>query len=206
MAETSKIVQYIREQISAGYPENMIRDALMKQGWSHDEVDEAMSLAGHHAPKPPAPEHVKAPPGHAGPHPHEPHPGAHQPQKPDKHAGRIGPGFLLSLAGGAMIILNSVLDFSGVGDMLSLVVPGVKVSFLGMLDVTLSAFDSFFLNSIIGGFLIAASLIIYMMPDKARLTGMFMVALSLITVLIGNGFLIGGIVAILGGILAVAGR
>ena len=105
-----------------------------------------------------------------------------------------------------MIILNSVLDFSGVGDMLSLVVPGVKVSFLGMLDVTLSAFDSFFLNSIIGGFLIAASLIIYMMPDKARLTGMFMVALSLITVLIGNGFLIGGIVAILGGILAVAGR
>jgi hypothetical protein len=110
------------------------------------------------------------------------------------------------VAGGALIVLNALLVFLQIGDMFSLFVSNLEISLLGMFDVSLSDFDSFLINIIIGGFIAATSYIVYSMPDKSKITGMFIIALSMISVLVGNGFLVGGVLAILGGILAVIGR
>jgi hypothetical protein len=191
MAETSsKIVRYIRDQLSAGYSEQQIRDSLLGQGWHAEEVEVAFSIA-RSAPRAVPPEKARQ---------------AAQAAQTGRPAKRVGTGFVLSVAGGSLIVLNSVLVFLGIGDMLELFVPGISISFLSMFGVALSAFDSILINILIGAFLIVASFIIYFIPGKARLTGMFMVALSVITVLVGNGFLIGGIIAMVGGVFAMLGR
>ena len=197
MADDSSIVQYIREQLSAGYTEQEIRDALLSQGWYSEEIEGAFSTVRAPAPAKPAARPAEGPPAVK--------------QEPEKAAAQqprreIGTGFVLSLAGGVLVILNSLLVFSGIGDLLDLFVPGIELSVLGMLGVQLSSFDSLLVNIIIGGFLVAAAFIIYFIPDRVKLTGIFMLILSAITVLIGNGFLIGGIIAIIGGILTILGR
>jgi hypothetical protein len=186
----SRIVQYIKDQIATGYSEQQIRDALTRQGWYPDEIDEAFSMARTYAPPQaaqPVSEQAKSAQAVAE-------------QKP---ARQIGTSFVLIMAGGAIILLNSILVYLGIGDILSFLVSNVSVSFMNMFDVALSTFDSFLINMIIGAFLIAASLIIYLMPYNAKITGMFVVALSIIAVLIGNGFLIGGVIAIIGGVFAI---
>ena len=116
--------------------------------------------------------------------------------------GMLKGSFILSVVGGIIIILNSVLVFSGIGDILDIVVPNIGLSFLNVFNISLSGLDNFLINIIIGGFLIATSYIIMTMPDKMKITGMFMIILSLISVMIGNGFLLGGIIAIVGGVFA----
>jgi hypothetical protein len=191
MAGEPRIVQYVKEQLSAGYAEKDIRDALLDQGWQPDEIDEAFSAAGGPPKEKPA-----------GP---EERPAGRKAGKPVKEAAGAGMGFVLSIAGGALIVLNSVLVFIGMGDMLGLFVSNLNLSLLAAL-IELSVFDRFLVNMIVGSFLIAASIMVYMIPDRARLTGMFILALSVVSVLVGNGFLVGGIVAIMGGLLAVLGR
>ncbi len=197
MADDSSIVQYIREQLSAGYTEQEIRDALLSQGWYSEEIERAFSTVRATAPAKPAARPAEEPPAAK--------------QEPEKAAAQqpgrvIGTGFILSLAGGVLVILNSLLVFFGIGDLLDFFVPGIKLSVLGMLGIQLSSLDSLVVNIIIGGFLVAAAFIIHVIPDKKRLTGMFMLIFSVITVLIGNGFLIGGIIAIIGGVLAILKR
>jgi hypothetical protein len=194
MADNSSIVNYIKEQLSAGYSEKEIRDALLSQGWYSEEIDKAFSAARAPAPTKPAAMPAEVPPA-AGQEPEKA--AAQQPR------GGIGARFILSLAGGALVILNSILIFFWAEDLLDLFVPGVELSVLGTLGLQLSSFDSLVVNLMIGGFLVAAAFIIHAVPDRARLTGIFMLILSVITVMIGNGFLIGGIIAIIGGALAI---
>jgi hypothetical protein len=194
MADNSSIVNYIKEQLSAGYSEKEIRDALLSQGWYSEEIDKAFSAARAPAPTKPAAMPAEVPPA-AGQEPEKA--AAQQPR------GGIGARFILSLAGGALVILNSILSFFWTEDLLDLFVPGVELSVLGTLGLQLSSFDSLVVNLMIGGFLVAAAFIIHAVPDRARLTGIFMLILSVITVMIGNGFLIGGIIAIIGGALAI---
>lgn len=197
MAAESKILNYVKEQLSAGYAEKDIRDALLKQGWKPDEIDGAFSAAREAPREKPKPGKVpaKAETGPAGPGPR----GAEQ------GPSRIGMSFILSIAGGALIVLNSVLVFTGMGDMLSLFVSNLDLSPMSML-IELSVFDTFLVNMIIGITILAASVAMYMIPERASMTGLFILVLSLVTVLIGNGFIIGGIVAVAGGFLAVLGR
>jgi hypothetical protein len=205
----SKIVNYIRDTISQGYKKEEIKSALLKQGWFPEEIEEAFR-AVQPAPGPkspePKPEQSKLTvkkfkkPTVAGKHP-QPKPEAHK-----KRMGGIKGGFILSVVGGILIMVNSLLVYLQAGDMLTLFVSNASLSLISMLDVALSEFDSFLINTIIGVFVTATSYIIHTMHEKSRITGLFIIALSLISVLIGNGFLIGGIVAIMGGILAVLGR
>ncbi len=196
MTDDSSIARYIREQLSAGYTEQEIRDALSSQGWYSEEIEKELSAVRASAPAKPAARPAEGSPAAK--------------QGPEKAATqqprRIGTGFILSLAGGALVILNSLLVFLEIGDLLGLFVPGIGLSVLGMLGIQVSSFYSLLANIIIGGFLVAAAFIIHLIPDKARLTGIFMLIFSTITVLIGNGFLIGGIIAIIGGLLAILGR
>ncbi len=192
MTDDSKIALYVKEQLSAGYSEQEIRDALSDQGWHPEEIDRAFSAARTPVPQKQAPAKMTVA----------------AEQKPEKkpRLPRTGTSTLLSLAGGVLIILNSVLVFSGIGDLLDFFVYGISLSVIGMFNITFESIDFILVNIIIGGFLVAASYVIHTMPDKTRLTGVFVVALSSIAVLIGNGFLIGGIIAVVGGAFAVLER
>lgn len=189
----SRLIEYIKTQIAYGYSEQQIRDILLAQGWYQEEIDEAFSAARSQAQPPagavsrPATEVSKAKEGPA----------------PFNIMSFLSGYLLLSIAGGVLIIINSALVFFNLGDIIELFVSNLELSLLGMFDVTLKAFDAFLINLIIGIFLIIASYILYTMPEKKKLTGMFMVALSLITVFIGNGFLIGGLLGMGGGLLAI---
>jgi hypothetical protein len=188
----SRIIQYIRDQLASGFSEQQIRDALTRQGWYPEEINEAFSMAKASAPAQaaqPVSKEAKPSPVQAG-----------VAQKPLR---QIGTSFVLTITGGAIILLNSILVYLEFGDILTFLVSNISISFMNMFDIALSTFDSFLINIIIGGFLIAAALIIYLLPDNAKITGMFVVALSVITVLIGNGFLIGGVIAIIGGFFSI---
>jgi hypothetical protein len=192
MADSS-IIKYIKDTLAAGFSEDQVREALAKQGWYKDEIDQAFSEMGA-APKP------------------APRQAAPKQESEEKivvrraHSGGFSGGFLMCIIGGVLIIINSVLVSAGTGDLLGLFISPLSISLLNMFDVSLSSFDMLVINVIIGGFLVGSSYIIFKMPDKAKLTGMFIVALSMISVLIGNGFLIGGIIAILGGLFSILGK
>jgi hypothetical protein len=190
----SKVVKYIKDTLSQGYTEEQVREALFKQGWQKEEIDEAFAIAG--------PKKVTV---------SEPSTEPEAKGKPETSAQpaterSFSTGFVLSAAGGVLIIINSVLVLMNVGDILSLFISNFSISFLEMFDVSLSRFDTVLINVIIGGFLLGTSYIIYTMRDKSKITGMFMLALSLITIMVGNGFLVGGIIAIAGGIFAVINK
>ena len=194
MADDSSIIRYIREQVSAGYTEKEIGDALSSQGWYPEEIEKAFSTVRASVPAEPATRPAEG--SLAANRGHE-NAATQQPMR------GIGAGFILSLAGGVLVILNSLLVFLEIGDLLNLLVSGIGLSVLGMLGIQFTSFNSLLVNIIIGGFLVAAAFIAHFMPDNARLTGVFILILSAITVLIGNGFIIGGIIAIIGGILAI---
>jgi hypothetical protein len=196
------IVKYIKDTLSAGYTEAQIRSALIKQGWYPEEVDEALSAVRSEAtgvPKATVTTGVPAKPSAAADK-------AQDAGKAKPAPGIFKGSFIMALAGGAVIIINSVLVFLQVGDALSLFITNVNLSLLGVMGITMSEFDSFIINIVIGGFLAGTSYVLYSMPENSRLTGIFIIALSLIAVMVGNGFLIGGVLAIIGGVLAVLGR
>ena len=192
----SKIVKYIKDTLSEGYSQEQVREALIRQGWYKEEIDEAFSVAVSGEKKPQVQQEKTGP-------------GGTPPAEEKEKARRLSSGFLLGVAGGSLIILNAVLLMAGMGDILSFFITDMgdlSISFLEMFDVTLSLFDSFLINLIIGGFLIGSAYIVYLMPDRSKITGMFMVALSLISLMVGNGFLIGGIIAVAAGVFVVLGR
>jgi hypothetical protein len=153
MADES-IVRYIREQLSAGYTEGEIRDALSGQGWHPEEIEKAFSDAtSSEQEEPDIPVQGRPAEGKSG----------------------NGMVFILPLAGGVLVILNSLIAYLGI-------------------------------NVMIGGLLVAAAFIMHFIPGSSRLTGVFILALSLITLLMGDGLIIGGAVAIIGGFLAIIGR
>jgi hypothetical protein len=218
MADSS-IVKYIKDTLAKGYKEEEIRNALVKQGWYADEISEALEVAKASKPAPaqPAPaekekpaEKAAAKPAAKEDHPHEEAKSiaAKSPQdvkasvSASGHAKFMKLGFLLPIIGGAMILLNAALVFSGVGDLIGLAVPGISVSIIDTAGVPLSTLDTFLINVIIGGFMVASAYIIMTMPDKARITGVFIAALSFVSLMAGNGFIIGSVIAILGGVMA----
>lgn len=186
MADSSEIVRYVREQVSAGYRDSDIREALAGQGWSREEIDRAFSAARMSLSLKSAAGAGQDASGLNG----------RQPMK-------IEPGFVLSLAAGVLVIVNALIVFTGTGDLLELFIHEAEISFLGMLGLQVSPLDTLIVNAIIGCFLLAAGFIIHFMPDRARLTGIFMLTLSSLTLLSGNGFLVGGVVAVAGGMLAI---
>jgi len=195
------IIRYIRDTLSGGYTEAQIRDALIKQGWYPEEVDQAMAQVRS--------EHAGTPQGgvKTGIPPRQSETTVRGYRKTGKKPAEAFRGsFMLTLAGGAVIIINSILVFLQVGDALSIFLTNVDISLLSSIGISLSQFDSFLINMVIGGFLAATSYILFIMPDSSRLTGIFIIALSLIAVMAGNGFMIGGIIAIAGGVMAVLGR
>lgn len=192
MADDSEMVRYVREQISAGYSDDDIREALAGQGWGRDEIERTFGAARKSLSKKPE-----------GKSSGSPETGQDSSGLSGRQPMRIEPGFVLSLAAGVLVIVNALLVFAEAGDLLAVFIHETELSFLGMFGLQVSPLDSLIVNAIIGGFLLAAGFIIHFMPERARLTGIFMLILSSLTLLTGNGFLVGGVVAVAGGILAI---
>jgi hypothetical protein len=206
----SKIMKYVKDTISAGYSEDEIRAALAKQGWYKEEIEEAISaVKSGQATRPQKtakPNETRARVPATKP--------SQKPGPPDqavKPRQQVRPGkpvtaFMVSLVGGILVITNALLIFIGMGDILGVIVPGFALSVLDMLNMTLSSMDSFIINIAVGGFMTAASFMMYIMPGRIRISGIFILLFSIIAVLTGNGFLIGGIMGAIGAILALPGR
>lgn len=194
----SKVIDYINDTLSQGFSENEVKAALKKQGWSDLDIDEAMRAAAPRSTSPPKrtgaqaskkPEQPKAEKGKAAQ------------GKPGKSL--VKGGFILTAVGGMLIIVNALLIYLGFGDMLGFVMPNPELSVMTILGLSLTGMDVFLINLVIGVFLAAASFITYAMPYRRKLTGMFIIMLSLVSALVGNGFLVGGIAGLIGGALAV---
>ena len=198
MASDSRIIKYIQDTTSAGYQEDQVKEALLKQGWYQDEIDQAYAEIKGEPPVEKEGVTVRKQGDTAKPDEAE--------EAEHYVSNQVSAGFVLAIIGGIIIILNSVMVFMDIGDLLHLFMNNVDFSLLGMFDLVLSEIDMLLINVIIGGFLIGVSFIIYSMPDKSKITGAFIVALSIISVLVGNGFLIGGMVAIVAGLLAILGK
>ena len=231
----SKIVKYVKDTLSKGFKETDVRAALLKQGWQDSEVNEAISIAKAEMPAPamPAPVTGAAQPVQPVQQaqtqpvqkavPVQPVQAA-QPAKPQVQAqpklgvqqpqagaqpgakGWLTGGFILTLIGGIMVIINAVTVYAEVGDMLSLFITNVDISVFKSLGLALSTVDYLLIDLIVGGFLVIASLIIMKMHEKAVITGIFSIAIALVAILVGNGFMIGGIIGAVGGVLALLRR
>lgn len=201
----SRIMKYINDMLSQGYKEDEIGAALLKQGWHGDEINEAFAAIKSDPEAPlgtPQGTMAQAPPGTlmdtGGKPPAKvshvhPSAGAHKDKIP------LG-GLILTGAGGIIILANAILVFLEAGDILGFIVPGVSISLLSILSITLSSLDTLLINLIIGGFLMGISYIIYRLPGRAKIMGILAVLLSLTAVVVGDGFLIGGIIGTIGGI------
>ncbi len=201
MADSS-IMAYIREQSKAGYSEAEIRAALSQQGWENGEIDEAMSAAVRtKQPVPPGPVPAGKPAGQKRP---EGDPikdkVARMEQRPSPKPG-FGINFILPLAGGLIILLNAILISIGVGDMLNLISPELNVTLLNLLGIALVPFELFMINLIVGIGIIACTFLGIMKPEQDLLSGVVIISLGVMSLLSGNGFMIGSFIAIIGGAL-----
>jgi hypothetical protein len=208
----SRLVDYIRKQSKAGYDAKDIIHALLTQGWSQDEINEAFALSSaDQKPKEELPaEQAKAKqekPPQEGTEQKKAPEGMEQKKESPSARSYISARFILTVAGGVIIILNAMLVFLEFGDLMELLVASnLNLSILHILDVTITPLDQMLINTIIGIFLITTSYIVFSKSPRMKLTGVFIVALSAVSALIGNGFLLGGAIGILGGISAIYGR
>jgi hypothetical protein len=108
-------------------------------------------------------------------------------------AKRASVGFIVSLIAGILILINSIAFFAladfiaSLGDMLPFFVDGIFET-LGAVGAIIA------LVVIVGGFLIY-------MPGKETIGGIMVIIFSIVSIVIGGGFLIGLILGIIGGIL-----
>ena len=108
-------------------------------------------------------------------------------------AKRASVGFIVSLIAGILILINAIAFFAladfieSLGDMLPFFVDGTFET-LGAVGAIIA------LVVIVGGFLIY-------MPGKETLGGIIVIIFSIVSIVIGGGFLIGLILGIIGGIL-----
>jgi hypothetical protein len=209
MADSS-IINYIREQSRAGYSEAEIRAALSQQGWEEGEIDEAISAAIQKPakqpvkqPSQPGPVSSGKPPKVAG------QPGFRDPikdkvaqmeQRPSPEKG-FGINFILTVAGGLIILVNAILITVGVGDVLNLISPELNIALLNILGIALAPFELFIINLIVGIGIVACTFLGILKPEQDLLSGVVIISLGVMSLLSGNGFMIGAFIAIIGGAL-----
>jgi hypothetical protein len=178
---SSEVVEYVKEQLRAGYSPAEIRAALQMQEWTEEEISEAFRLAG-------------------GPLPGAA-PAVYPPVKLKK--GR-NVAFAISLAGGLLIFifgLETVLSFPLISS--SLVEAGLVMGFFGFFEALLVS------NILIGSATLAlavgiiAGSLVSSREGKGRAGGLLVAVFSALALAGFNGFLLslGSILGIIGGIL-----
>lgn len=199
MADSS-IIAYIREQSKAGYSEAEIRAALSQQGWEESEIDEAMSAAIQKPAQPGPVRQAGSPAKQSRPADPIKDKVARLEQRPAPKAW-LGINFIIPLVGGLIILINAILISAGVGDVLNLISPELNVALINMLGIALVPFELFIINLIVGMGIVACALLGIMRPEQDLLSGVVIVSLGVMSLLSGNGFMIGAFIAIIGGAL-----
>lgn len=173
----SRIVDYAREQLSAGFSEEQVIRALVGQGWSDGEANEAVSIAR----GPEKPKVIKA-------------------------GEKAIIGFIVTLVGGIIMFLGGIesgistpllsLVFDNITNALGFS-DGVITGFLSLGGMT------WITNLVLGAVIIILSVLIYIKPKGTTLGGIGVIAISIITLLFleSSTVFIGSIVCIIGGIL-----
>ena len=173
---SSEIVDYVKEQLRAGYTPEEIRTALLTQGWSEGEVNESFDLAG---PAPVSP--------------------------PVKIKGGKSKGFLLSLIGGLLIFifgLETVLSLPLLSSSLSSA--GLIISLWGLFEGGLQTSVNRGTVILIFSIVVILGSFLKNREGKARMGGVLVMIFSVLSLLGFNGFLlfVGALVGIAGGIVA----
>ena len=216
MAEPSA-VNYIKEQLHAGYSKDEIRKALIEAGWTEKDIDDAFYVIEGETPeikpqKQPQPQKAKT--ENEGVHvkeaateryisqqsPTSQMPQRQQPHNEEKKKTTTNPmfGTIFSIIGGIILFANLAMNFLGIGDMLILV--------YGELD-----FLSFITKDMIqiivivsGAVSIISGIVVKIKSDLDLYMGLAVAFLGLAALLTGNGYIIGGVFCIIGGSLLIA--
>jgi hypothetical protein len=218
------IVDYIKKQTSAGFSETQIREALSKAGWFDTEIDGAFSSIKEkpeEKPKPVKevkPEPVKEEKPEEKPKEKPKVPEQERPsepliktelKRPEDLFSKPSKLFLIpmifSIIGGVLLLVNSILFYLEAGDILDFIIQGFEFSLISDIGV-ISASEVPIVGIVLGiGLLINAALI-KIGPEISRTTSILMIVLSVVGILIGNGFLIGSIIGLVGGIVGIVKR
>ncbi|MBL7160498.1 MAG: hypothetical protein ISS93_01460 [Candidatus Aenigmarchaeota archaeon] len=200
------VLEYVEEQLEAGYSFDEIRSALLDEGWSDGEIDDAFSQAKPHKVsklariKPKSSRTIEA---------KKPQDIYHTEEKPDQvyppveiKSGKSS-GFIISLIGGLLLFvfgLETMLKLEMFGP--QLVQAGLAINLLGLLEP--------FLVGSIGAVIFVLAVIIIIgsfisrKEGKERLGAIIVLLLSIIAIVGFNSFLVfvGAALGIIGGILA----
>ena len=204
-----KIVDYIKQQLNAGYSQEAIKQALLQAGWFEEEIDEAFyevqKQQGAQGSPAPASQPAQQPQTQqtgnriitvAGKTPQ-----TQQTTEPENPF--LSMQFLLPVAGGALIILNAVLVMMSVGDIISLFVTNVDISILSSMGIGISATDVPALGMVLGAGMVVAAVLMVKKPQKTMVLSILVLALSVISILAGNGFIIGGAIGAIQGVVGI---
>jgi len=108
--------------------------------------------------------------------------------------------FVLSLAAGIIILISgivfSVWHLSFFPSMMSMIGSPLDVN-IGFLSVAIMT---------CGAIIIGASVMMYKVPSQIRIWGAFVIVFSILSIFEMGGFLIGGTIGIIGGIMAFSHR
>jgi len=105
--------------------------------------------------------------------------------------------FALSLIAGILILINGVI-LGAVGSFIAPFIPGMgeKALVTGILGTVMVV------GIILGLIVIVAAVMLYRNPAQKTMWGVIILVLSIISIFIGGGFIIGLILGIIGGALA----
>jgi len=179
---SQEIVDYIRTQLEAGYTLEQITNALLKEGWTEDEIHEACETA----------KEVAAP-------------RLEKPlEKPKALTSQPILGFLSSALAGVIILMQSlILIFYP--SVILVVYSYIPIDTTGEIANTLNLFQIQDMFGVVVSILILlGSVLIYKNREVAG--GIIVLVLSIISLLTVNGFLAGSLIGIAGGILALLKR
>lgn len=180
---SSDIIEYVKEQLKAGYSSEEIRVALLAQGWTEEDVDEVFTFAG---------------------------PPSAQPITPPVTIKKGGnKGFLISLLGGLILFifgLETVLSLPVLSSLL--VGAGLIIAVSGFFEaLLLTSLNSGVVILIFAVVIILGALLLHR-EGKEKRGGILIIVFSVLSLIGFNGFLlfVGAVLGIIGGILGMIKR
>ncbi|MBI4020352.1 MAG: hypothetical protein HY367_03390 [Candidatus Aenigmarchaeota archaeon] len=213
---SSEVVRYVREQVKAGFSMEEIEYALLDAGYTTAEVSEIMKFA-EEQPRPQPQMPVMPRPVMQGPRPMPMMP-MQRPQLPFQPSQQWQPplassampqgkpktgkalvGFIVSFIGALFLMVNAIMMLvTSNAD----IIPRVPLSGLDFsLGFELSILSIITLILAVG--MLAAAFFMLARPSKARIFGVFVLVLAMLSFVSMGSFAMGAIIGIVGGIIGI---
>jgi len=191
MAVDKKVINYVKNQLKAGYTPDQIKTALANSGYNQADINQAIAAAGAGKAKPVKGAPAAAKPTKGSPAGAKPAAGAGMAEKPMI-------GFIVSLIGGILILLAAILPALGITFFNEIFefFPAIMVS-----DATMTMI----LGLVFAVVAIIGAVLVNMRPDN-KAPGLIVLVMSIIILLMGTGFFLGALLGIIGGAMAILGK